>query len=468
MILQKENRTKKAIANGDSGLVSSIDILNPGRVEDIYVGVDINHARVQDLNVKLISPSGKELVLHDNAAQDKSNLQVKYNREVLESFIGEYAGGEWQLKVKNNDEEAIGTLNSWVIGMSCTDTEGDTSNIFLKDNNINGLSSIQYCQLDGLVNGLSLDVSVEHPFIGDLTVTLVAPSGKSITVHDKRGGDRQNLRATFSSATLRNMLGQQSRGEWALVVKDQNVKDKGCLKSWRLNLNIRHNHNLTRIEGINDQIQNLLYRSGINTYSQLVSANKNELKGILRADGFASHDPGTWGLQAHLAATGQWDELTALQDRLIGGEVITSLSKTTTTIKLDDNVMPRRVENATATTRTRVDNSTIRLGNNTTTTRVDNSTIRLGNNTTTTRVDSSTIRLGSNNTSTTTTRLGGSAATIRLGDNATTTRIESDTATIRLGNNIAETKNSDTTTRLGNNITTRRLGGSITTRTVRT
>ncbi len=453
MILQKENRTKKAIANGDSGLVSSIDILNPGRVEDIYVGVDIDHASIENLNVKLISPSGKELVLHDNAAPNSNSLQAKYNREVLESFIGESAGGEWRLNVISNDTENTSILNSWVIGMSCTDIEGETSNVYLKDNNINGLSSKQYCQIDGLVNGLSLDVYVEHPSIGDLTVNLICPSGKSVTVHDRKGGDRRNLRATFSKATLRNLLGEQSNGEWALVVQDHNPKDTGCLKSWRLNLNIRHNDDFTKIEGIGHDTQNLLYKAGVNTFSQLVSASKNELKGILESDGYVDLDPSTWGLQAHLAATGKWDELTDLQQRLQRGEVVNVVISPTIT----------------ASTVKRV-GETIRLGNGDTTitkSRVGE-TIRLGNgNATITKSRiGETIRLGDGET-TVKSRIG---ETIRLGDGETTVKSRIG-ETIRLGNNITERRvDNSTTTRLGNNITTRRLGGDsiIKSRIVRT
>lgn len=34
---------------------------------------------------------------------------------------------------------------------------------------------------------------------------------------------------------------------------------------------------------------------------------------------FASHDPSTWAEQSLLAATGKWDELKELQDKLNGG-----------------------------------------------------------------------------------------------------------------------------------------------------
>jgi predicted flap endonuclease-1-like 5' DNA nuclease len=78
---------------------------------------------------------------------------------------------------------------------------------------------------------------------------------------------------------------------------------------------------LKRIEGIGPKISRLLKDNGILTFAQLANTSIDRLRAILLAGGpnFQLADPTTWPEQAKLAADEAWDELQALQDRLIGG-----------------------------------------------------------------------------------------------------------------------------------------------------
>jgi predicted flap endonuclease-1-like 5' DNA nuclease len=78
---------------------------------------------------------------------------------------------------------------------------------------------------------------------------------------------------------------------------------------------------LKRLEGIGPKISQLLKDQGIVTFGQLADTSVDRLEAILGAAGprFRLADPATWPEQARLAADGAWDELQALQDRLIGG-----------------------------------------------------------------------------------------------------------------------------------------------------
>ena len=66
----------------------------------------------------------------------------------------------------------------------------------------------------------------------------------------------------------------------------------------------------------------LLNAKDIKTFTDLAKAKKTLLKGILAEAGsrFKMHDPATWAEQAKLAAKGDWDKLTKLQDELKGGK----------------------------------------------------------------------------------------------------------------------------------------------------
>ncbi|MCF6191079.1 MAG: formate dehydrogenase subunit gamma [Cocleimonas sp.] len=79
--------------------------------------------------------------------------------------------------------------------------------------------------------------------------------------------------------------------------------------------------NLKKIEGIGPKIEEILKGAGLSTFSQLSHSNPDDIKVILNDAGprYKMHNPKTWPQQAELADKGAWDELSDLQDRLLGG-----------------------------------------------------------------------------------------------------------------------------------------------------
>ncbi len=79
---------------------------------------------------------------------------------------------------------------------------------------------------------------------------------------------------------------------------------------------------LKKVEGIGPKIEGLLNAAGINTFVDLANASVESIQDILNAAGsrYSTHNPGTWGRQAQMAADGKWDELKAWQDILDGGK----------------------------------------------------------------------------------------------------------------------------------------------------
>lgn len=80
---------------------------------------------------------------------------------------------------------------------------------------------------------------------------------------------------------------------------------------------------LTRIEGINLSIGNVLNRAGISTYSALSAMPVVKIREILAHAGTrtAFRDPATWPMQASLAAAGQWNKLSVWQEELRHGSI---------------------------------------------------------------------------------------------------------------------------------------------------
>ena len=77
---------------------------------------------------------------------------------------------------------------------------------------------------------------------------------------------------------------------------------------------------LKKIEGIGPKVSNILSEAGITTYQQIVNAGKEKLEAILDEASLQMINSDTWPEQATLAASGDWDELTKLQDDLKGGK----------------------------------------------------------------------------------------------------------------------------------------------------
>ena len=78
---------------------------------------------------------------------------------------------------------------------------------------------------------------------------------------------------------------------------------------------------LTVVEGIGPQIQELCHGIGIRTWFDLATTEVSLLRTMLHDAGsrFHAHDPSTWPQQAELLAAGRWADFRALTDGLNGG-----------------------------------------------------------------------------------------------------------------------------------------------------
>ena len=82
----------------------------------------------------------------------------------------------------------------------------------------------------GTVASVSVAVDIAHPFIGDLTVELVAPDGAIRTLHDRSGGNADGIKQTYAP----DFGGAGIAGDWALRVSDRAPGDAGTLNGWTL------------------------------------------------------------------------------------------------------------------------------------------------------------------------------------------------------------------------------------------
>lgn len=89
------------------------------------------------------------------------------------------------------------------------------------------------------LKALRVHVDIEHPFRGDLVVTLIAPNGQSIVLHNRQGGGLDHLKQTFdalNAPALSALKGLLPAGRWTLRVEDAARRDVGHIRGFGLEL----------------------------------------------------------------------------------------------------------------------------------------------------------------------------------------------------------------------------------------
>lgn len=109
----------------------------------------------------------------------------------------------------------------------------------IPDNNIKGIKDKIICSDEFVIADISISVDITHSYIGDLSVTLISPSGTEVPLHDRLGGSANDLHSEFdirSVPDLHVLTGESVNGEWVLHVQDLAAVDRGRLSSWSLNI----------------------------------------------------------------------------------------------------------------------------------------------------------------------------------------------------------------------------------------
>jgi len=89
---------------------------------------------------------------------------------------------------------------------------------------------------NGTINALKVGINIKHPYVGDLKVRLIAPSGESVLLHDQTGGSGDNLIKIYEGIQTAQLNGSSTKGYWTLECEDFAPKDEGSLVSWNLEM----------------------------------------------------------------------------------------------------------------------------------------------------------------------------------------------------------------------------------------
>lgn len=108
---------------------------------------------------------------------------------------------------------------------------------YVPDNCPEGIQSSIYIPEEGLVEDIRVSVTIMHPYLRDLRVTLFSPIGESVVLHDRQKDSKKNLVRTYNLGSvpgLRAYLGDRVQGKWTLRVSDHAREHSGYLVRWEL------------------------------------------------------------------------------------------------------------------------------------------------------------------------------------------------------------------------------------------
>jgi subtilisin family serine protease len=117
----------------------------------------------------------------------------------------------------------------------------NTQGLSIPDGSPQGIASSISIGDSGTVQDLQVSLDIDHGYLGDLEIRVVAPNGRSALLQGRTLGRRTKLQVVYTIATtptLQRLLGGPSQGRWQLQIVDAVPQDAGTLNWWKLSLGI--------------------------------------------------------------------------------------------------------------------------------------------------------------------------------------------------------------------------------------
>lgn len=107
--------------NQPSGITRPLRCRTQGRVQDLYIQVNLDHEFLGDITLHLQPPIGQPLLLQGRTLGNRQSLRQRYdlsNTPGLIAAIGNDAAGLWYLQVKDHAPSHTGQLLSWTLKLA--------------------------------------------------------------------------------------------------------------------------------------------------------------------------------------------------------------------------------------------------------------------------------------------------------------------------------------------------------------
>lgn len=209
--------------NRRGGMEDTIHFDDAATVISVAAKLDISHTFIGDLLIRLTSPAGTEIVLHDRTGGSANDIRATFDLTSLPALArlaGEPLQGDWTLSIQDLARLDIGRLNSWELEIL-----GNQSNILVAaqdrasrlDVNRSGRYSRRLSFAAGGEVG-DIDVQVDFSGCHDVQMSIVSPAGTAISL-PTNGCRSERIRGHFSTVNvpqLHSLRGEAVDGDWTL------------------------------------------------------------------------------------------------------------------------------------------------------------------------------------------------------------------------------------------------------------
>lgn len=101
-----------------SPLVRRVIVDRDGTVSRVGLTINVSHARLKDLLVKIIAPSGRTAEFRFDAGSSAANEEIRIPRDRLQALTGEVLSGTWSLSLRDDATGVAGHLVSWSLSLN--------------------------------------------------------------------------------------------------------------------------------------------------------------------------------------------------------------------------------------------------------------------------------------------------------------------------------------------------------------
>lgn len=272
------------LAIPDGGLARSlVDVPFAGTATAVRVrSLRGTHPFVRDLEIRLVSPSGSDVVLVDRACGGDSDFDLDLDdasgvircpitggasfhpAEALSRFAGESIRGTWTLEIFDRAVEDRGTLDGWALELcydptvplpDCTTYAPNALPQSIPDKGVL-LSSVDVPGSTGPVRAVSvLSLRGTHPSVAELDFRLTGPNGREVVLLAGACAGDRDFDVAFDDlepsavpcpptdglahrpqVPLRSFAGDPAAGTWILRTTDTSAGNTGALGAWALRL----------------------------------------------------------------------------------------------------------------------------------------------------------------------------------------------------------------------------------------
>ncbi|WP_328782357.1 proprotein convertase P-domain-containing protein [Streptomyces canus] len=217
-----ENTTAKTVP--DTGTVpSTIDVtgIDGNAAGPLQVYANITHTKIGDLRLVLTSPDGKSYTLKPYGSEAGGTLQTTYGVDATDAV----ANGTWTLKVTDSATGSTGELKGWSLGFPSYENQTvkaipdkNYTEIWTKTSGLSGVGSAK----------LQVYVHVEHEYLGDLKIDLIAPDGSMHLLKD----NGEQAGGTLKKVYTLDATDLPVNGWWKLRVDDVATGDTGTVNNF--------------------------------------------------------------------------------------------------------------------------------------------------------------------------------------------------------------------------------------------